>query len=250
MKSAIKYLFLILLSPYVFGQKENTDTLKTYTFDEAVISVNKETELVRNIANEVLILKQKDIEKVNAFNTADVPNVVAALLPNVEFVGNGTKQTFDVGTVYSASEYTVSPNTQVLIDGIVQVGGFSWTNEFTTLNFVSAPAGGSVIAVVPGRMTVSIKNSAAAVANNKLTVLPGLVNSAFSALGFETFVYTQTITSPAASTYARFGSTISVDTGAVNRFSSPFFSSWAMKSRKSWYCKLRLSGRAGSGRLG
>jgi hypothetical protein len=153
---------------------------------------------------------------VDAINTANVPNVVAALLPNIEFIGNGTTQIFDVGTVYSASEYTVSPNTQVLIDGVVQFSGFSWTNEFTTLNFVSAPAGGSVIAVVPGRMTVSIKNSAAAVANNKLTVLPGLVNSAFSALGFETFVYTQTIISPAASTYARFGSTISVDTGAVN----------------------------------
>jgi hypothetical protein len=153
---------------------------------------------------------------VGAINTADVPNVVAALLPNIEFVGNGTTQTFDVGTVYSASEYTVSPNTQVLIDGVVQVSGFSWTNEFTTLNFVSAPAVGSVIAVVPGRMTVSVKNTAAAVARNRLTVLPGLVNSAFDALGFETFVYAQTITSPAASTYARFGSTISVDTGAIN----------------------------------
>jgi hypothetical protein len=153
---------------------------------------------------------------VDAINTANVPNVVAALLPNVEFVGNGTTQIFDVGTVYSASNYTGSPNTRVLIDGVVQVSGFSWTNEFTTLNFVSAPAVGSVIAVVPGRMTVSIKNSAAAVVSNKLTVLPGLVNSAFNALGFETFVYTQTITSPAPSTYARFGYTVSVDTSAVN----------------------------------
>jgi hypothetical protein len=53
-------------------------------------------------------------------------------------------------------------------------------------------------------MTVGIKNSAAAAVSNKLTVLPGLVNSAFNALGFETFVYVQTITSPAPSTYARF----------------------------------------------
>jgi hypothetical protein len=153
---------------------------------------------------------------VDAINTANVPNVIAALLPNVEFVGNGTTQAFDVGTVYSASQYTVSPNTLVLIDGVVQISGFNWNPNFTTLNFVTAPAVGSVVTVVPGRMTISIKNSAAAIANNRLTVLPGLVNSAFSDLGFETFVYAQTITSPAASTYARFGSTISVDTGAVN----------------------------------
>jgi hypothetical protein len=153
---------------------------------------------------------------VDAINTADVPNVIATLLPNVEFVGNGTTQAFNVGTVYSASQYTVSPNTLVLIDGVVQISGFNWNPNFTILNFVTAPAVGSVVTVVPGRMTVSIKNTAAAVARNRLTVLPGLVNSAFGDLGFETFVYAQTITSPAASTYARFGSTISVDTGAIN----------------------------------
>jgi hypothetical protein len=153
---------------------------------------------------------------VTAINVANIPNVIASLLPNIEFVGNGSTQTFDVGTVYSSSMYTGSPNTKVLIDEVIQVSGFSWTNEFSTLNFVSAPAAGSVVTVVPGRMTISVKNFAASVFNNRLTVLPGLTNSAFADIGFDTFVYAQTISSPAPSTYARFGSAVSVDSDAVN----------------------------------
>jgi hypothetical protein len=153
---------------------------------------------------------------VDAINSADVPNVVASLLPNVEFVGNGTTQSFNIGTIYSASEYTGSPNTKVLINGVVQLSGFSWSSGFTVLNFVSAPPGGSVITVVPGRMTISIKNLTASTPGNRLSVLPGIVNSAFADIGFETFVYAQTITSPAPSSYAGFGSSVSVDTGAVN----------------------------------
>lgn len=153
---------------------------------------------------------------VDAINTADIPNVAASLLPNLEFVGDGITQSFDVGTIYSASEYTGSPNTLVLVNGVVQLSGFSWSSGFTVLNFVTAPVVGRVITVVPGRMTISIKNLAASTPGNRLNVLPGIGNSVFEDIGFETFVYAQTIASPAPSTYAKFGSTISVDTGAVN----------------------------------
>jgi hypothetical protein len=153
---------------------------------------------------------------VDAVNATNIPNVIASLVPNVEFVGDGSTKIFNVGNIYSASEYTVAPTTLVLIDGVVQGSGFSWTNDFSTLNFVTAPDLGSVVTVAPGRMTVSIKNSAAATPGNQLSVLPGIVNSAFVDIGFNTFVYVQTITSPAPSTYALFGSEISVDTGAQN----------------------------------
>jgi len=66
-----------------------------------------------------------------------------------------------------------------------------------------------------GLLTVSVKNTDAAVAGNKLTVLPGLVGSIFSSLGFETFVYTQTITSPYPVAYAGFGSAVNIDTTAL-----------------------------------
>ena len=66
-----------------------------------------------------------------------------------------------------------------------------------------------------GLLSVSVKNTDAAVAGNKLTVLPGLVGNIFTSLGFETFVYTQTITSPYPVAYAGFGSAVNIDTSAL-----------------------------------
>ena len=62
-----------------------------------------------------------------------------------------------------------------------------------------------------GLLTVSVKNTDAATAGNKLTVLPGLIGNIFDSLGFETFVYTQTITSPYPVAYAAFGSDVNID---------------------------------------
>jgi hypothetical protein len=81
--------------------------------------------------------------------------------------------------------------------------------------FVSAPASGSEILVVGGRITISVINTAAAAEFNRLTVLPGLTaGTAFDDLGFVTYAYTQTIVSPRATDFAQFGSSISVNTGA------------------------------------
>jgi len=66
-----------------------------------------------------------------------------------------------------------------------------------------------------GLLTISVKNLDAAVAGNKLTVLPGLVGNIFSSMGFETFVYTQTIESPYPAAYAAFGSAVKIDTSAL-----------------------------------
>jgi hypothetical protein len=51
---------------------------------------------------------------------------------------------------------------------------------------------------------------------NRLTVLPGITGTVFDDLGFDTFVYAQTITSPNPVTYAHFGSSLNIDTNAVN----------------------------------
>ena len=66
-----------------------------------------------------------------------------------------------------------------------------------------------------GLLTVSVKNTDAAVAGNKLSVLPGLVGDIFNSQGWQTFVYTQTIVSPYAVAYAGFGSTVNIDTSAA-----------------------------------
>jgi hypothetical protein len=149
-------------------------------------------------------------------NSSGIPNVAATATANVEFVGNGILKTFDVGTIYSSTTYSGTPNTQVLVDGVEQIFGFTWTNNYEQLNFVSAPGVGSVITVVSGRMTVSVKNILAATINNKLTVLPGITGLAFDIFGFDTFAYTQSITSPSPSDYAYFGNALQIDTSAVN----------------------------------
>ena len=66
-----------------------------------------------------------------------------------------------------------------------------------------------------GLLTVSVKNVLAADPTNRLTVLPGLTGTIFQTLGFNTYAYTQTITSPAPSINANFGSALNIDTSAT-----------------------------------
>lgn len=171
---------------------------------------------INNVEVAVPIVPNNTIQGlISAINAANIPNAVAAPIPNLTFVGDGSTQTFDVGTIYSAaSSYT----TVVYVNNVLQTSGVNYTYNPTTrqINFVVAPAPSSVVLVVAGRMTVSVINAEAATPGNQLTVLPGIVNSAFEDIGFDTFVYAQTIVSPNPVTYAHFGSSVSVDTGAVN----------------------------------
>lgn len=74
-----------------------------------------------------------------------------------------------------------------------------------------------------GYLTIAVTNSASATPGNKLQVapgstgpLPGSVSTAFDDLGFETFVYTQSIYSPYPVDFAGFGYSVSVDDSAIN----------------------------------
>jgi len=66
-----------------------------------------------------------------------------------------------------------------------------------------------------GLLTLSVKNVLAADPTNRLTVLPGLIGNMFYVLGFNTYAYTQTITSPLPSINANFGSALNIDTSAT-----------------------------------
>jgi len=66
-----------------------------------------------------------------------------------------------------------------------------------------------------GLLTVSVKNLVAAEEGNRLTVLPGLIGDMFQRLGFNTFAYTQTITSPSPVLNAEFGFAVNIDTSAL-----------------------------------
>jgi len=66
-----------------------------------------------------------------------------------------------------------------------------------------------------GYLTISVTNIDAAVPGNLLQVAPGSVGSAWAALGFDIFSYTQTILSPYAVDFAGFGTSISLDETAT-----------------------------------
>jgi len=152
---------------------------------------------------------------IQAINAASIPNVIATATANVNLLGDGVTQNFDIGTVYSsASSYT----TVVYVNDVLLVNGVDYTYNNTTqqLIFVVAPGFRSSIAVVSGRMTVGVINVQATLPNNKLTVLPGVTGSAFDDMGFETYFPVQTIYSPNPVDYAYFGQSLDIDTSAVN----------------------------------
>jgi len=62
-----------------------------------------------------------------------------------------------------------------------------------------------------GRLTISVVNLESVPPRNKLRVQPGSVGTAWAALGFEVFVYAQTIFSPRAVDYAAFGHSLSIE---------------------------------------
>jgi hypothetical protein len=151
---------------------------------------------------------------ISAINNSGIPNVVATPTRNVEFTADGITQTFDVGNIYSAA---ASYTPVVYVGQNLQINNtdYVYNNSTQQIVFFAAPPANQTVTVVSGRMTLSVKNSAAAESFNKLTVLPGVLGTAFDDLGFATFVYTQTIVSPLPVAYAEFGSSVTVNTTAL-----------------------------------
>jgi hypothetical protein len=148
-----------------------------------------------------------------------IPNVVATTTPDLTFVGNGINKVFDIGNLYSSAD---SYTTMVYVNGVLKTVGsdYSYNAVAQQIIFVVAPAIASEILVVSGRMTVSVKNSQAAITFNKLTVSPGVIttgpDSVFDSLGFDTYAWTQTITSPNPTLYAQFGAAVNINDTAEN----------------------------------
>lgn len=151
-----------------------------------------------------------------AINAKSIPNVVATSTPNVNFVGDGHTQIFYIGKTYPAG--TPTSGIKVYVNGSLQTynSAYSYDQSTQQILFVTPPVVGSEILVVSGRMTISVINPAAGPAQNLLTVLPGVSGTAFVDLGFTTFVFAQKITSPNPTSYAQFGTSLSIDTSAVN----------------------------------
>ena len=152
---------------------------------------------------------------VTAINTSNIPNVLASTTTDLTFIGDGTTKIYLVGTIYSAAE---SYTTVVYLDSVLQTYGVDYYYDNTTqqINFVFAPDSQTIITVVSGRIILSVQNMEAALQSSLITVLPGTNNSVFDELGFNTFVPTQQILSPAPTVYGQFGASLSIDSSAVN----------------------------------
>lgn len=137
-------------------------------------------------------------------------NVSATVVPDVILIGNGSSKVFAVGTVYSAaSSYT----TVVYLDDVLQTAGVDYTynNTARQITFVQTPNDGTVIRVVAGRFTLSVKNLNASTPLNRLLVLPG-TGTLFNDIGVDTYALSQVITSPIDQDYAHFGQSLFIST--------------------------------------
>jgi len=152
---------------------------------------------------------------VSVINSSGIPNVTSTSSADVYLTGDGSTKIFEIGNMYSSAS---SYNTVVYVNDTLQTVGVNYTYNNTTqqIAFVLAPSYGATIKVVSGKITINVINTDAAITFNKLTVLPGVIGSAFYDIGFVTYPYTQTITSPNPTDYAQFGSAVSVNTNAVN----------------------------------
>jgi len=131
-----------------------------------------------------------------AVNQAKVYGVITSTVPNPALTAGNTLRINNM--VIAVPAY---PNNNV-------AGLAAAINASTIPNVVAA--------VSNGYLTLTVKNYDAAANFNKLNVLPGAVGSAFTALGFKPFVYTQTIVSPVPQYYAKFGQSVNIDTSSTN----------------------------------
>ena len=142
----------------------------------------------------------------------NIPNATASVSADLELMGDNTTTVFDIGNIYSSAQ---SYTPIVYIGDVLQTLGvdYYYDNSNEQITFVSAPLYGSVITVVTGRITISVKNAKAAVPTNLVNALPG-TGTVFADLGLEPYQYLQTILAPIQQPYANFGLSLFISTSA------------------------------------
>ena len=136
------------------------------------------------------------------------------------FKGGVVERFVNQSRVYGTITATVA-NPALTVGNTLRVNNMDVLLTGTTVTSLASAINSTVPNVLAtvsttGYLTISVRNSAAADEYNQVQVAPGTVGTTFDDLGFETFVWTQTITSPYAVEYAGFGSAISIDDTAIN----------------------------------
>jgi len=135
-------------------------------------------------------------------NQSRLYGTIAATVANPSLTAGNTLRVNNVDVEVPASNPTVQ-GLAAAINGVPGSGQTGVTNVLATVTSA-------------GILILSVKNSAAAPEGNKIQVLPGSIGTAFEDLGFDTFVWTQNIVSPYPIAFAGFGSSLSIDTAAIN----------------------------------
>jgi hypothetical protein len=153
---------------------------------------------------------------VQAIRNAAIPNVTVSLTQDLDYDADGMTTEFSTGALYAApavDTYTIL----VYVDNVLQSdpANYVYDADTNTVTFVTAPLVPSKIRIVGARLVLSVTNFEAAPVLNKLRVMPG-TGTVFDDLGIETYVYTQTITSPVTEAYSHFGSTVFVSDSTVD----------------------------------
>jgi len=136
-------------------------------------------------------------------NQARTYGTITATVANPSLTAGQTLRVNNVDIAVPAS-----PNNNIAGLAAAINGGIPGTNS-------GAPNATAVVSTT-GYLTIFVTNTDAAPEGNKLQVAPGSTGTVFSALGFDTFVYTQTISSPRPATFAQFGYSIAIDDTALN----------------------------------
>jgi hypothetical protein len=163
------------------------------------------------VSGNTLRVNNQDVVVPSAWNNSTVYatntvvyNTASSLITTVYL----SLQSVPAATALTNTSYW-TPITTTTVTASAQVRGLAAQINVDVPN-VQATVGAT------GYLTVAVKNSAAAPVGNKLNVAPGSVGTAFADLGFETFVFTQTIVSPYPVDFAGFGTSVSIDDSAVN----------------------------------
>ena len=117
------------------------------------------------------------------------------------------------GTLTGTAENpTLTPTDTIRIDNVdVEITGTTVEEAAQDINDAIIPNVQATVA--DGKLTISLINADEAPIRSKMTVMPGS-GTAFADLGLEPFANVQTICSPVEREYARFGSSLFIDTTA------------------------------------
>ena len=145
-------------------------------------------------------------------NRAQIPNVVATMLPDVAFVAAPGVRTYSVGSIYSAA---ASYTAVVFLNGtLLDSSAYTYNNITQQITLTTTPVAGDVYTVKSGRFRIEVKNQATSQPLNRVQVLPG-TGTVFNTLGFAVYVWQQTVRSPVPQDYAQFGGKIFISDNTI-----------------------------------